>query len=97
MLKLRISAAAACPAAARLCLQVFLDASTIEVFANGRAAASRIYPMRSDSVGIQLLSAPGDARVVSLNAWEMRSIWDGTESIPDHPEPPGERRTGCGR
>ena len=85
------------PRGRALCLQVFLDASTIKVFANGRAAASRIYPTRSDSVGSQLLSARGDARVVSLNAWEMRSIWDGTESIPDHPEPPSERRTGCGR
>ena len=75
------------PRGRALRLQVFLDGSTIEVFANGRAAASRIYPTRSDSVGIQLLSARGDARVVSLNVWEMRSIWDGTESIPDHPEP----------
>ena len=30
------------PRGRALCLQVFLDASTIEVFANGRAAASRI-------------------------------------------------------
>ena len=49
------------PRGRALCLQVFLDGSTIEVFANGRAAASRIYPTRSDSVGIQLLSAHGHA------------------------------------
>jgi len=66
-------------------LHIFLDGSTIEVFANGRAAASRIYPTRSDSVGIQLIGARGDSRLTSLDIWEMRPIWDGTESIPDHP------------
>jgi beta-fructofuranosidase len=40
------------PRGSALRLHIFLDGSTIEVFANGRTAASRVYPTRSDSVGI---------------------------------------------
>jgi beta-fructofuranosidase len=56
-------------------LRVFLDRSVLEVFANGRAClTSRIYPSRPDSIGIALF-ARGQARVTSLDIWEMRSIW----------------------
>jgi beta-fructofuranosidase len=66
-------------------LHIFLDGSTVEVFANGRTAATRIYPTRPDSVGIQLIGARRDSRLASLDVWEMQPIWDGTESIPEHP------------
>ena len=39
-------------------LRLFLDASVIEVFANGRAATARVYPIRSDSLGVRVFS-PG--------------------------------------
>ena len=77
---------------APLRLHVFLDGSVIEVFANGRAAATRVYPTRPDSVGVtvfgseprgsELYDTPADLRLTSLEAWEMSAIWDGTESIP---------------
>lgn len=56
--------------------RVFLDRSVIEVFANDRAClTSRIYPTRADSLGIALFSQGGEARLETLNAWQMRSIW----------------------
>ena len=78
---------------APLRLHVFLDGSVIEVFANGRAAATRAYPTRSDSVGVTVFGCeprgsecydvPADLRLTSLAAWEMGAIWDGTETIPE--------------
>ena len=77
---------------APLRLHVFLDGSVIEVFANGRAAAARVYPTRPDSVGVtvfgseprgsELYDDPADLRLTSLEAWEVNAIWDGTETIP---------------
>ena len=56
-------------------LQVFLDGSVIEVFANGRAClAERVYPMRADSLGVGLLARGGNAKLVSMDVWEMRAI-----------------------
>ena len=53
-------------------LRVFVDKSVVEVFANGRQAVMRrIYPNRPDSVGVKLFSNGGEARVTSLEAWEM--------------------------
>jgi beta-fructofuranosidase len=53
-------------------LRVFVDKSVVEVFANGRQAAMRrIYPSRPDSVGVRLFSNGGEARVTSLEAWEI--------------------------
>lgn len=57
-------------------LHIFLDASVIEVFANDRACLSeRVYPTRSDSLGIDLFTQGGAATVTHLNTWEMASIW----------------------
>jgi beta-fructofuranosidase len=56
-------------------LQVFLDRSVIEVFANGRACmTARIYPSRPDSLGVQVFERGGSARLRSLDVWEMDSI-----------------------
>ncbi len=59
----------------RLTLRVFLDASVIESFANARAVlTSRVYPARPRSVGIALFAAGGRARLLSLDAWEMKGM-----------------------
>jgi beta-fructofuranosidase len=59
----------------RLRLRIFLDGSVAEVFANGRAALTeRIYPTRADSLGVGLLARRGNAKLVSLDVWEMRAI-----------------------
>jgi beta-fructofuranosidase len=56
-------------------LRVFLDASVIEIFANGCAClTTRIYPSRSDSLGLGLLARGGKARLKTLDVWEMRPI-----------------------
>lgn len=53
-------------------LRVFVDKSVVEVFANGRQAVMRrIYPSRPDSVGVELFSNGGPARVATLEAWDM--------------------------
>lgn len=58
-------------------LRVFLDRSVVEVFANGRACLSaRLYPTRADSTGVALWAEGGDARLVRLDAWQMRGIWE---------------------
>ncbi len=56
-------------------LRVFLDRSVIEVFANGSAATSRIYPMRADSLGVSLFADGPGVRLKEFDAWEMESIW----------------------
>jgi beta-fructofuranosidase len=57
-------------------LRVFIDQSIIEVFANDRQCLTiRAYPTREDSSGISLLARGSKAKLVSLKAWQMRSIW----------------------
>lgn len=54
-------------------LHVFLDRSVLEVFANERVSiTSRIYPTRADSLGVALLAERGEARLLSLDAWQIR-------------------------
>ena len=60
----------------QLRLHVFLDASVLEVFANGRAClAERIYPTRADSLGLDVFAEGGRATVTQLDVWELQSIW----------------------
>jgi beta-fructofuranosidase len=56
-------------------LQVFLDASVIEIFANDRAClTSRIYPSRPDSLGIGVFARGEKALLKALDVWDMRPI-----------------------
>jgi beta-fructofuranosidase len=53
-------------------LRVFLDASIVEVFANGRLAlTARIYPTRPDSTGIVLRTSGGDPALSGLDVWQL--------------------------
>jgi len=53
-------------------LQIFVDKSVVEVFANDRQAVMRnIYPTRKDSQGVSLFSIGGSTRVESIEAWTM--------------------------
>lgn len=57
-------------------LRIFIDRSVVEVFVNGKqCVAVRVYPGRDDSLGVSLRSQGQDAELVSLDAWQMRSIW----------------------
>jgi beta-fructofuranosidase len=56
-------------------LTIFLDASVVEVFANGRACLTgRVYPTRSDSLGIGIFAESGRAQLKSLDLFEMKAI-----------------------
>ena len=57
-------------------LRIFLDRSIVEVFANNRQCLTcRVYPNGENSNGVSLFAQGGDARLESLDAWQMRSIW----------------------
>jgi sucrose-6-phosphate hydrolase SacC (GH32 family) len=57
-------------------LRVFVDRSVVEVFVNGRQClAIRVYPGRSDSLGVSLRMQGRDAALKSLDAWQMKSIY----------------------
>lgn len=55
---------------------MFVDRSVFEVFVNGKqSVAVRVYPGREDSVGVSLRSQGQDAALKSLDAWQMKSIY----------------------
>lgn len=57
-------------------LRVFLDRSVVEVFANGKqCVAARVYPGREDSTGISMRAQGNSAKLVSLDAWQMKDIY----------------------
>ena len=58
-------------------LRVFIDRSVVEVFVNGKQCVSlRVYPGREDSVGVSLRSQGQDAALKSLDAWQMKNIYE---------------------
>ncbi len=62
-------------------LRVFIDRSIVEVFANGRQCLTlRAYPTRQDSTGVSVFARGGEASLVSLDAYQMKSIWPELES-----------------
>jgi len=57
-------------------LRVFIDRSVVEVFVNGKQCiAVRVYPEREDSVSVSLRAQSRDAKLKSLDAWQMDSIY----------------------
>ncbi|MFN0130692.1 MAG: GH32 C-terminal domain-containing protein, partial [Verrucomicrobiales bacterium] len=57
-------------------VRVFIDRSVIEVFANGRQCLTvRAYPTRPDSTGVSVFARGSEARLVSMTAYQMKSIW----------------------
>lgn len=60
----------------RVRLHVFVDWSSVEVFAQGGTAVitDQVFPA-ADSEGVALYAVGGDARLLSLEAWPVRSIW----------------------
>ena len=53
-------------------VRIFLDRSIVEVFVNGRQSVTqRIYPSRSDSLGVRVFSRGGRAKVTYIEAWDM--------------------------
>ena len=56
-----------------LTLRVLLDGSVLEIIANGRTSlTSRIYPSQTANLGLRV---SGQGTVITLNVWEILSIW----------------------
>jgi sucrose-6-phosphate hydrolase SacC (GH32 family) len=55
-------------------LRIFVDRSIIEVFVNGTACTARTFP-DADALGVEVFAASDD-QLLSLDVWEMGSIWD---------------------
>jgi beta-fructofuranosidase len=54
---------------------IFVDASVIEVFWDGRGCLTdRYYPKGADSLGVGLFAKDGKARLKSLDVWEVNAI-----------------------
>jgi len=73
------------PATARVALHLFVDRSSVEVFAarGRRVLTAQIYP-DPRSLGLEVFAAGGEARLDGLRLWPLRSIW---------PEPTQGRRS----
>ena len=57
-------------------LRIFIDRSIVEVFANGQLCLTlRAYPSLKNSTGVSVFARGSDAKLVSLDAYQMRSIW----------------------
>lgn len=65
----------------RLRLHIFVDWSSVEVFSSEGSVTitDRIFPS-PDSRGLEFFSQGGDARLVSVDFWEMESIWEKMEN-----------------
>jgi beta-fructofuranosidase len=59
-----------------LSLRVFIDRSSIEIFANDgqTTMTSRIYP-NEDRLGIELFTEKGDVQVKEITYWNLQDIW----------------------
>tara|TARA_B100000029_G_C17604416_1_gene966927 strand:+ start:886 stop:2586 length:1701 start_codon:yes stop_codon:yes gene_type:complete len=57
-------------------LRIFIDKSVVEVFANDRqAVAMRVYPGLKRSTGVSIRAQGSEAELISLDAWQMKSIY----------------------
>jgi beta-fructofuranosidase len=57
-------------------LRIFVDNSSVEVFAGGKEyLATRIYPSLPESTGVSIRSQGKNAVLKNLDAWQMKSIW----------------------
>jgi len=58
-------------------LRIFIDKSMIEVYANGKQyAAVRVYPGLEESTGVSVRSQGQDSELISLDAWQMKNIYE---------------------
>ncbi len=57
-------------------LRVFIDRSVVEVFVNGKqCVAVRVYPSLEESVSVSLRSQGQESELISLDSWQMKSIY----------------------
>ena len=56
-------------------MHIFLDRSIVEIYINGSAQTARLFPA-SEALGLEVFSEGGEAKLKSLDVWEMKSIWE---------------------
>jgi len=57
-------------------LRIYVDRSIVEVFANDRQCLTlRAYPAGEDSTGVSVFARGGTARLRSMDAWQMKTVW----------------------
>ena len=61
----------------KLCLNIFIDKSMIEVFANDRQAAVAWHEYNPDDTFIQLSCKGEDVLIKNIRVWHMKSIYTG--------------------
>lgn len=62
----------------RLRLHIFVDRSSVEVFAqDGKVAMTNLVYPKADSTGIELSAQGGSLEAVRVNLWRLRSAWGG--------------------
>jgi len=72
----KYSAAPLQPQDGKIRLRIFVDQSSIEVFANdGEVTLSALMLPEPDSLGIELFSENGAVQLLDLSSWELESIW----------------------
>ncbi|MGA2248172.1 MAG: GH32 C-terminal domain-containing protein [Verrucomicrobiota bacterium] len=61
---------------ARVKLHIFVDAGSVEVFANDgeRVFTCLVYPS-ADSRGVEFFQSGNDAKIRSVEAWTLKSVW----------------------
>ena len=58
-------------------LHIFIDRCVVEVFVNDALCLStRVFPSRLDSRGVSLRAIGQPGRVLSLDTWQMASIYE---------------------
>jgi len=58
-------------------LHIYVDQSSVEVFANdGAVSMSAVMFPSADSTRIELFSEGGSARLTDLQAWKLDSVWN---------------------
>ena len=61
-------------------LHIFLDKAVMEVYVNGRACYSRMFESyQENDIGVEVFAKGGSATVKSIEAWEVKSIYDKQE------------------
>ena len=75
-LNCRIASAPLDPAGNRLKLQVLVDRISLETFAqDGKVTLSAMFMPKDGAKSLELFATGGTARIVSLEVYELESIW----------------------
>jgi len=56
-------------------LDLFLDKSALELFANDRTCVTRVVYPHAQDLGVALSASAGTARIRSFHAWKIKTIW----------------------